>query len=52
MDMEVVSELEFSKCQEVEHCVSIYGRSMDKWEKLEKWVVDNKLFSANVRWLI
>lgn len=32
--------------------VSIYGRSLDEWDKLAKWIVDNKLFSHNVRWLI
>lgn len=32
--------------------VSIYGRSVDEWDKLAKWVINNKLFSHNVRWLI
>lgn len=32
--------------------ISIYGRSPDEWDKLAKWVIDNKLFSHNVRWLI
>lgn len=36
----------------VEYRVSIYGRSIDEWDKLAKWVVDNKLFSYNVRWLV
>ncbi|CAO0803499.1 unnamed protein product [Mucor circinelloides] len=49
---EVVSDLESSKYQMVEYRVSIYGRSIDEWDKLAKWVVNNKLFSANVRWLI
>ncbi|KAG1171186.1 hypothetical protein G6F70_006831 [Rhizopus microsporus] len=49
---EVVSDLESSKYQMVEYRVSIYGRSLDEWDKLAKWVVNNKLFSANVRWLI
>ncbi|KAG1152657.1 hypothetical protein G6F37_000886 [Rhizopus arrhizus] len=49
---EVVSDLESSKYQMVEYRVSIYGRSLDEWDKLAKWVVSNKLFSANVRWLI
>ncbi|KAF5380701.1 hypothetical protein D9757_007015 [Collybiopsis confluens] len=32
--------------------LSIYGRSAGEWDKLAKWVVTNKLFSHNVRWLI
>lgn len=49
---EVVSDLESSKYQMVEYRVSIYGRSIDEWDKLAKWVVNNKLFSPNVRWLV
>ena len=52
MTREVISDLEASKYQMAEYRISIYGRSMDEWEKLAKWVVDNKLFSPNVRWLI
>ena len=36
----------------VEWRISIYGRSVDEWDKLANWVVDNKLFSHNVRWLM
>lgn len=36
----------------VEWRLSIYGRALDEWDKLAAWVVDNKLFSPNVRWLI
>lgn len=49
---EVIADLESSKYQLVEWRISIYGRSMDEWDKLAAWVVDNKLFSHNVRWLI
>ncbi|KAI0379701.1 AMP deaminase [Hypomontagnella monticulosa] len=49
---EVISDLESSKYQMVEWRISIYGRSLDEWDKLAAWVVDNKLFSHNVRWLI
>ncbi|PNS18512.1 AMP deaminase [Sphaceloma murrayae] len=49
---EVISDLESSKYQMVEWRISIYGRTLDEWEKLAAWVVDNKLFSPNVRWLI
>ncbi|KAL9085342.1 MAG: hypothetical protein Q9165_007633 [Trypethelium subeluteriae] len=49
---EVISDLEASKYQMVEWRISIYGRGMDEWDKLAAWVIDNKLFSPNVRWLI
>ncbi|CAH00433.1 uncharacterized protein KLLA0_D06171g [Kluyveromyces lactis] len=49
---EVISDLENSKYQNCEYRISIYGRSPDEWDKLAAWVVDNKLISHNVRWLI
>ncbi|KLU87535.1 AMP deaminase 2 [Magnaporthiopsis poae ATCC 64411] len=49
---EVIADLESSKYQMVEWRISIYGRSLDEWDKLAAWVVDHKLFSHNVRWLI
>ncbi|KAH0537097.1 putative zinc finger protein [Glutinoglossum americanum] len=49
---EVVSDLEASKYQMAEYRISIYGRAQDEWDRLAAWVVDNKLFSHNVRWLI
>lgn len=49
---EVIADLESSKYQMVEWRISIYGRTLDEWDKLAAWVVDNKLFSHNVRWLI
>ncbi|KAF1833056.1 AMP deaminase [Decorospora gaudefroyi] len=49
---EVISDLEASKYQFVEWRISIYGRDIDEWDKLAAWVIDNKLFSPNVRWLI
>lgn len=49
---EVFDDLESSKYQMAEYRISIYGRSPDEWDKLAAWVVDNKLFSHNVRWLI
>lgn len=49
---EVISDLESSKYQMVEWRLSIYGRNIHEWDKLAAWVVDNKLFSPNVRWLI
>ncbi|KAF7348221.1 A-deaminase domain-containing protein [Mycena sanguinolenta] len=41
-----------SKYQNCEWRISIYGRSKDEWDKLAKWVVNNRLYSHNVRWLI
>ena len=38
--------------QNVEWRLSIYGRSESEWDKLAKWIVNNKLFSHNVRWLV
>jgi AMP deaminase len=49
---EVISDLEASKYQMVEWRISIYGRSTSEWDKLAKWVINNKIFSHNVRWLI
>lgn len=49
---EVFADLEASKYQMAEYRISIYGRSEDEWDKLAAWVVDNKLFTHNVRWLI
>ncbi|KAM0487285.1 hypothetical protein ACHAPX_000556 [Trichoderma viride] len=49
---EVISDLEASKYQMAEWRLSIYGKSLDDWDRLAAWVVDNKLFSQNVRWLI
>ncbi|KAI9652509.1 MAG: AMP deaminase [Trizodia sp. TS-e1964] len=49
---EVICDLESSKYQMAEWRISIYGRSLDEWDKLAAWVVDNKIFSHNIRWLI
>lgn len=49
---QVFDELEASKYQMAEYRLSIYGRSRDEWSKLASWVVDNELFSPNVRWMI
>ncbi len=52
LTQEVFTDLKGSKYQQAEYRVSIYGRSTSEWEKMAAWVVDNKLFSNNVRWLI
>lgn len=49
---EVLSDLEASKYQMVEYRISIYGRSKQEWDKLATWIVNHKVISSNVRWLI
>ncbi|EEB08952.1 adenosine deaminase Ada1 [Schizosaccharomyces japonicus yFS275] len=49
---EVFSDLQAQKYQMAEYRISIYGRHVDEWDKLAAWIIDNKLFSANVRWLV
>ena len=49
---QVFEDLESSKYQMVELRISVYGRSADEWNKLALWIIENKLFSHNVRWLI
>ncbi|CAG8723270.1 15006_t:CDS:10, partial [Racocetra persica] len=49
---EVISDLESSKYQMAEYRVSIYGRSKSEWDKLAQWVINHKIISPNVRWLI
>lgn len=49
---EVMKNLEDSRYQYAELRISIYGRSMDEWQKLSEWGVRNVMFSTQVRWLI
>ncbi|SCV71163.1 BQ2448_2751 [Microbotryum intermedium] len=49
---EIINDLQHSKYQMAEYRISIYGRDVNEWDKLAKWVVKNELFSDNVRWLI
>ena len=49
---QVIFDLENSKYQHCEYRISIYGRSIDEWDKLASWVIDNKVISNNVRWLV
>ncbi|XP_019870896.1 AMP deaminase 2 isoform X2 [Aethina tumida] len=49
---EVASDLEESKYQNAELRLSIYGKSMDEWDKLAKWAMTSNVYSDNVRWLI
>ncbi|PVF97684.1 putative AMD1-AMP deaminase [Serendipita vermifera] len=52
LTLELMQDLEQSKYQNCEWRISIYGRSPDEWDKLAKWVINHKLYSHNVRWLI
>jgi len=52
LTQEVMTDLEQSKYQNCEWRISIYGRSPNEWDKLAKWIVNNKLYSHNVRWLV
>ncbi|EIW81217.1 AMP deaminase [Coniophora puteana RWD-64-598 SS2] len=49
---EVMTDTEQSKYQNCEWRVSVYARSANEWDNVAKWVVNNKLFSHNVRWLV
>ena len=52
VSQEVMSDLEENKYQNAELRISMHGRSMDEWDKLAEWAVDNELYCENVRWLI
>lgn len=52
LTQEVIRDLEERRFQHVEWRVSIYGRDPREWESLASWMIDNKLFSTRVRWLI
>jgi len=49
---EVIGELENNRYQFAELRLVMYGKRDNEWDILSKWVVDNQLFSNNVRWLI
>jgi AMP deaminase len=50
--IEIFTDLTVTKYQMAEYRISVYGRSLDEWDKLAKWIVDHKLFSDNARWLV
>lgn len=49
---EVMCDLTESKYQMAELRISVYGRSIDEWDKLATWAVTHKVFCKNVRWVI
>lgn len=52
LTQELINELEANKYVMTEYRLSIYGRNQNEWSKLAAWVVDNNLFSYNVRWMV
>lgn len=52
MVRELITSLEQSKYQCAEWRLSIYGRNPKEWEALASWVIDHKLTSDNVRYLV
>lgn len=49
---ELFCDLEESKYVNAEYRLSIYGRKPDEWHRLADWVVLNRLWSPNNRWLV
>mmetsp|Transcript_4308 Transcript_4308/g.6136 ORF Transcript_4308/g.6136 Transcript_4308/m.6136 type:complete len:441 (+) Transcript_4308:2-1324(+) len=49
---QVFDDLESNKYQFAEYRISIYGRKKSEWATLAAWVVDNELWSKNVKWMI
>ena len=49
---EVISDLEANKYQMAEYRISIYGRRLAEWDTLASWVLNNRVVSENVVWLI
>ncbi|XP_058244173.1 AMP deaminase 3b isoform X2 [Hemibagrus wyckioides] len=49
---EVAHDLEESKYQYAEPRLSIYGRSVNEWESLAKWFIQQKMYSPNLRYMI
>ena len=47
--IEIVENNEFIGC---EWRISIYGKSSSEWHILAKWLIDNKLYSHRIRWMI
>jgi len=49
---EVFLELDDAKYTNLELRLSIYGRSLNEWDKLASWAVSNNVYSDHNRWLI
>jgi AMP deaminase len=49
---EVIHDLDANKYQMAEYRISVYGRRLAEWDTLSSWVLNNRVFSKNVVWLI
>ena len=49
---EVFEELDDAKYVNLELRLSVYGRSLNEWDKLAQWAVSNDVHSDHNRWLI
>ena len=49
---EVFKELDDGKYVNLELRLSVYGRSMNEWDKLAAWAVSNNVHSEHNRWMI
>ena len=49
---EVAFDFEESKYQNAELRLSIYGKSIDEWDKLARWALTYNVYSDNIRWLV
>ena len=49
---EVFNQLEDQRFCMSEPRVSVYGGSLNEWSQIASWVLDHKLYSKNVRWMI
>eukprot|EP01125_Pyxidicula_operculata_P001830 TRINITY_DN1168_c0_g1_i2.p1 TRINITY_DN1168_c0_g1~~TRINITY_DN1168_c0_g1_i2.p1 ORF type:complete len:1179 (+),score=208.21 TRINITY_DN1168_c0_g1_i2:720-4256(+) len=49
---ELFTKLENSKYHMAEYRISVYGRSMQDWSDVAKWIVKHKLYCKHQRWLV
>lgn len=49
---EVFLELDDAKYTNLELRLSVYGRSLNEWDRLASWAVSNNVYSDHNRWLI
>ena len=49
---EVFDDLEAAKYSLAEYRLSVYGREPGEWARLAAWVVDHRLASPQVRWMV
>ena len=49
---EVFVDLDDAKYVNLELRLSVYGRSLNEWDKLAAWAVSNNVHSEHNRWMI